>query len=399
MRILKVIHGFPPDYMAGSEIYSYHLVKELINQNIETFVFTRVENEFHKQHQIYDEVFEGIPIQRVNKPKRDYLYKDKFFDDKLDVIFKKHVLKINPDVVHLGHLSHLSTNLIKVVNELKIPIVYTIHDFWLFCVKGQLINKQGEICSGPSIEKCNACSPYVVNEIEVEETMGHMKNIINSIDVFVSPSHTLRDFFIRQGVEEEKIKYLKYGFNTTKIKYNKKIFNPNSKINFGFMGRVIPTKGIKVLVDTFNELPNEDLFIYGGVGAQKRFLETKNVTFKGGYDNNTINDVLNEIDVLIVPSTWYENAPLVIQEAFLAGIPVVTSDLGGMSELVNDQVNGFTFKVGSKIHLKEIVSKIASNPTILNDLKNSRSSVVSIEQDANEIIKIYQQVIHDNKKQ
>ena len=399
MKILKVIHGFPPDYMAGSEIYSYHLVKELINQNIETFVFTRVENEFHEQHKIYDEVFENIPIQRVNKPKRDYLFKDKFFDNKLDVIFKKHVQKVKPDVVHFGHLSHLSTNLIKVVSELKIPIVYTIHDFWLFCVKGQLINKQGEICTGPSVEKCTACSPYVVNDIEVAQATDHMKNIINMIDVFVSPSHTLRDFFIKQGIKQEKIKYLKYGFNTEKIKYNKKTFKVDSKINFGFMGRVIPTKGIKVLVDTFNELPNENLSIYGGIGAQKRFLETQNIVFKGGYDNNTINAVLNEIDVLIVPSTWYENAPLVIQEAFLAGIPVVTSDLGGMSELVIDQENGFTFKVGSKIHLKEIISKIASNPTILNNLKNSRNSVVSIAQDAKEIIKIYQEVIHDHKKQ
>ena len=165
------------------------------------------------------------------------------------------------------------------------------------------------------------------------------------------------------------------------------------------MGRVIPTKGIKVLVDTFNELPNENLSIYGNVGAQKRFLETQNIVFKGGYDNNTINAVLNEIDVLIVPSTWYENAPLVIQEAFLAGILVVTSDLGGMSELVIDQENGFTFKVGSKIHLKEIISKIVSDPTTLNNLKNSRNSVVSIAQDAKEIIKIYQEVIHDHKKQ
>jgi len=393
MKILKVIHGFPPDYMAGSEIYSYHLVKELINQNIETFVFTRVENEFHKQHRIYNEVFEKIPIQRVNKPKRDYLYKDKFFDDKLDVIFKEYVQKVNPDIVHFGHLSHLSTNLIKITKELNIPIVYTIHDFWLFCVKGQMINKQGSICPNPSIKNCTKCSPYVVDKIEVEKSQNHMKNIISMIDVFVSPSHTLRNFFISQGIEKSKIKYLKYGFNTEKIKYNKKIFKPNSKINFGFMGRVIPTKGIKVLVDVFNELPKENLFLYGNIGAQKRFLETDNIVFKGGYDNNTINDVLNEIDVLIVPSIWYENAPLVIQEAFLSGIPVITSDLGGMSELVQNNENGFTFKVGSKTHLKEVITKITNNPMILNELKNSRNSVVDIKDDAKEIIKIYNQLI------
>lgn len=392
MKILKVIHGFPPDYMAGSEIYSYHLVKELMNQNIETYVFTRVENEFHEQHYIYDELHEGIPILRVNKPKKDYLYHDKFYDEVLDDIFKDYLKKVNPDVVHFGHLSHLSTNLIKIVKEFRIPVVYTIHDFWLYCVKGQLINKQKERCSGPSVQNCTNCSPYVVNSQEVAETTAHMMETIAKVDMFISPSHTLRDFFINQGVNSNKIKYLKYGFNTQKIKYNKKKFTPDSKINFGFMGRVIPTKGIKVLVDVFNELPNEKLSIYGGIGAQKRFLETKNIIFKGAYNNNTINDVLQDIDVLIVPSTWYENAPLVIQEAFLAGIPVVTSDIGGMSELVKDKQNGFTFSVGNKSALKKLIKNIVANPIQLNDLKDSRDLVVNIEEDTHEIIKIYQKL-------
>lgn len=392
MKILKVIHGFPPDYMAGSEVYSYHLVKELINQNIETFVFTRVENEFDDNYKVYNEKFEDINIQRVNKPKRDYLYEEKFYDDRMDKIFKEYLLKIEPDIVHFGHLSHLSTNLIKIVKEFNIPIVYTIHDFWLFCIKGQMINQNGMICENPSIENCTQCSSYVVNTEEVERSTKHMKKIIDLIDIFISPSHTLKDFFINQGVNKEKIKYLKYGFNTKKIIYNKKLFTRDSKINFGFMGRVIPTKGIKVLVDTFKKLPNEKLSIYGSIGVQKRFLETNNIIFKGSYDNNNINEVLNDIDVLIVPSTWYENAPLVIQEAFLAGIPVITSDIGGMAELVKDKVNGFTFKVGSSEELMTLIKKISTNPEILNNLDSSRNSVVDIKDDVKEIIKIYKEL-------
>jgi len=220
-----------------------------------------------------------------------------------------------------------------------------------------------------------------------------MKEIIDLIDIFISPSHTLKDFFINQGVDKNKIEYLKYGFNTKKIIYNKKVFTQKSKINFGFMGRVIPTKGIKVLVDTFKKLPNEQLSIYGSIGEQKRFLETKNIIFKGAYNNNNINEVLNDIDVLIVPSIWYENAPLVIQEAFLAGIPVITSDIGGMAELVKDKVNGFTFKVGSSEDLMSTIKKISNNPIILNSLDSSRNSVVDIEDDAKEIIKIYEKLI------
>jgi len=379
--------------MAGSEVYSYHLVKELLKQDIETYVFTRVENEFHEQYKIYDEYFENIHIRRINKPKRDYLYEDKFYDEKMDELFKTYLLEVNPDVVHFGHLSHLSTNLISIAKELNYPVVFTIHDFWLFCVKGQMINEKGSICSNPSIENCTKCSPYVCQEKDIEKTSLHMNKIVNKVDVFISPSLTLKNFFISQGVESEKIEYLKYGFNTEKISFNKKTFSNKDKINFGFMGRVIPTKGIKVLTDTFKELPNESLSIYGNIGVQKRFLESSNIIFKGSYNNNTINKVLEDIDVLIVPSTWYENAPLVIQEAFLAGIPVITSDLGGMSELVQDGINGYTFKVGNSQSLKDLIKNISDNPTTLNSLQSCRDSVVNITDDAKNIIKIYQSLL------
>lgn len=394
MRVLKVIHGFPPDYMAGSEVYSYHLVKELIDQGIDTSVFTRVENEFGAPYQTYDEIYENIPVLRVNKPQRDYLYEDKFYDSKMETIFKEHLDKTKPDIVHFGHLSHLSTHLIQIVKEFGLPVVYTVHDFWLFCVKGQMVNEIGEICSGPSAVNCDRCSPYVTNEKAVHKTLEHMRDVIDSIDVFISPSHTLRDFFIEQGVPSEKIKYLKYGFNSDKITFKPKVFHQTSKITFGFMGRVIPTKGIDVVVKAFRELPEEHLHIYGNIGTKKRFLETASIIFKGAYDNNNINEVLNEIDVLIVPSVWYENAPLVIQEAFLAGIPVITSDIGGMAELVENNVNGFTFKTGSSSALQQLVSDISSDPTCLNRLQRCRESVVDIKEDVAHIVNIYQGLVH-----
>ncbi len=126
-----------------------------------------------------------------------------------------------------------------------------------------------------------------------------MGRVIDSIDIFISPSYTLKDFFISQGVNCDRIKYLKYGFDRDKIRYRRREFTKESKLRFGFMGRVIPTKGIKLLVDTFRELRGETLYIYGAIGVQKRFLESDNIIFKGSYDNNTIDEVLNSIDILI----------------------------------------------------------------------------------------------------
>lgn len=394
MRVLKVIHGFPPDYMAGSEVYSYHLSKELQRTGIDISVFTRAENEFHEEYKTYRENYQQIPIVRVNKPKRDYFYFDKFYDENMENIFRNELLNQKYQIVHFGHLSHLSINLIKIAKlEFNLPVVFTIHDFWLFCVKGQMINEKMQICQSPSIENCQKCSPYNPTLSDVEKSFRDLNSIIELVDIFISPSHTLRNFFIAQGVLENKVIYSKYGFDKNKIEFCQKKFKNGDKVKFGFMGRVIPTKGIRVLVDVFANLQEETLAIYGNIGIQKRFLERKNIVFKGGYTNDTIAEVLKNIDVLIVPSLWFENAPLVIQEAFLCGIPVVTSDIGGMAELVQDGINGFLFKVGDIEDLQRVISKISKNPELLNKLQINPNSVVDIKDEAQIIIKIYKKLI------
>ena len=393
MKILKVIHGYPPDYMAGSEVYSYHLVNELHRQGIDISVFTRVENEFHPPYGEYNEIVNDVTVKRVNKPQRDYLYSDKFSDNKIDEIFKSYLEQYKPDIVHFGHLSHLSVKLVEITKNHRIPIVYTIHDFWLFCVKGQLIDNRMKRCSGPDPEKCLKCTPYVTDIHEVETTLEMMRKTVDMIDVFISPSNTLRNFFINQGVSSNIIRFLKYGFETKKIMYRRKRFNSLSKIKWGFMGRIIPTKGIECLIGAFKYLPNETLSIYGSVGSSKRFIESENIYFKGSYNNDEINEVLSEIDVLLVPSIWLENSPLVIQEAILAGVPVITSNIGGMKELIQNGKNGFTFDVGDTNALVKLISKISGNPELLNDLKIERDTVVDIKDDAKAIVKIYQELL------
>ncbi len=392
MKVLKVIHGFPPDYMAGSEVYSYHLVKALSHQVEKIAVFTTVENEFDKEYEVYDEVYDGIEVYRVNKFRRDYTYQEKFHDEKIVADFRQYLDKTESDIVHFGHLSHLSICLLSIVaREYHLPVVFTVHDFWLFCVKGQLINQDNEICSGPSAEKCHHCSPYKTTIQEVQENLNHMRELLGLIDIFLVPSHTLRNYFIQQGIPENKLVFSKYGFDADKITYRKKRYTSENRINFGFMGRIIPTKGIRVLVDAFQGV-NAGLSIYGDIGSRKRFLEQPNIRFRGGYDNKSINQVLGEIDVLIVPSIWLENSPLVIQEAFLAGIPVITSNIGGMKELITEGVDGFLFEVGNTRSLQECIIEIIRDPEILNNLSVSRQAVRTIEDDAGFVHSIYREL-------
>ena len=412
-KILKVVHGFPPDFMAGSEVYSFTLCKELVKEGHKVFVFTRVENEFDKPYTIYDESYVNgefvkdsnvaqdnhLSIRRVNKQK-DYTYSDKFYDKGIERAFREYLEQVKPDIVHFGHLAHLSINLVKIAKEYQKPVVFTLHDFWLYCVKGQLIDSSLLLCDGPSVEKCKACSPYTTMESEVREALENLKGIRESIDMFISPSHTLRDYFIKNGIQEDRIIYQKYGFDKASITYKKRVFGLKDKIRFGYMGRIIPTKGIKILLESFRMLtqnyPEQKLRIYGNIGSSKRFLQDSFVEFMGGYDNKEIDRILQEIDVLIVPSIWLENSPLVIQEAFLSGVAVMSADIGGMLELI-DGDKGLCFKAGNAESLKNVLEKIIQNPSILNALPDNRDSVDSIQQDYQTIFSIYTKLLKETK--
>ncbi len=400
MRVLQIIHGYPPYYMAGSEVYTYNLSNEL-TKYAEVYVFTRMENPYENAYSHLDEVINEVKIRRINKPLRDYTLEDKYLDLKMDAALRKYIQRIHPDVVHIGHLSHLSTNIINVIkDEFDLPVIYTLHDFWLRCIRGQAIKENLDLCPNPEHEMCYQCLrakfKHCVTRERYMEYVNHMNRIIKKIDYFLSPSKYLMKYFIRNGVDESKISYSKYGFDKNIIEYQKKHYSGDENISFGFMGRVIPVKGIKMMLEAFWNTKGANLIIYGNSQLDKSFLEkyaNENVHFKGCYNNWEIQTVLDDMDVLIVPSVWYENSPLVIQEAFLAGVPVITSDIGGMKELVEDGNDGFLFNVGNSDSLRKVLQGIISNPTVLNELEIRPSKVRSIEDDARSVMKLYEKVM------
>lgn len=403
MRILLVIHGYPPYYMAGSEVYTYNLAQELSKKGYEVFIFTRIENPYEQDYTVTDSIESNISIHRINKAKRDYTFQDKYLDPNIDQLFREYLKKIKPDIVHIGHLSQLSTQLpIIAKREFKLPVVFTIHDFWMFCYRGQLITPDLKICEGPYTERCTKCAKinykeYVKTE-NISEYKKHMKTVLECIDLFLSPSHTLESFYKEMGIPNEKIKYSLYGFDINRIKPvpSREKTRP---LTFGFMGRIIPVKGISLLIKAFHNTHGESkLKIYGEAGSHKDwlskyFINDTRIEFCGAYHNNDIQEVLNSMDIMVCPSIWLENAPLVIQEAQLAHLPVITSDVGGMAELIENGKNGFTFPLGNEEKLKSLLQNLIDNPQIVYSLNVSGDFVRSISDDTEYCISLYKELI------
>ena len=137
MKVLLVIHGYPMRYNAGSEVYTQSLAHALAARH-EVQVFTRDEDPFRPDHACADEVDRDdgrVRLRVVNAPRS----RDRYRHEGIERRFEELVGEFRPDVVHIGHLNHLSTSIVDVAARLRIPVVFTLHDYWLMCPRGQFM--------------------------------------------------------------------------------------------------------------------------------------------------------------------------------------------------------------------------------------------------------------------
>jgi len=421
MHILIIIHGYPPYYNAGSEVYSQSICNELSKQH-KISVLTREENpyapDFEIRHQYQDE---NLDFYFVNNPHGKDGYRHKELDDNFSIL----ISEIQPDVAHIGHLNHLSTGLVDELNNQRIPIIYTLHDFWLMCPRGQFLTRSigksenFQLCPGQQDHKC-ASDCYRVyfsgreeneeQDIEkwsnwIHQRMVETKAIVDKVYLFIAPSHYLRNRYIEDfEVPESKITYLDYGFPTEYLTQTEKS-KEKEHFTFGYIGTHIPAKGVNHLIEAFKQIQEPAILkIYGRQNGQStnalKILSatSKNeIEFSGEYINqNLANEVFSKVDCIVVPSIWAENSPLVIHEAQSCKIPVITADFGGMSEYVHHKVNGLLHEHRCVAALSKQMQFALVNPDMMKHfgergyLFSEDGRVPSIQDHCRELEKLYQ---------
>ncbi|MBU1997868.1 MAG: glycosyltransferase, partial [Candidatus Omnitrophica bacterium] len=146
--------------MAGVEIYTYNLSKELSKGN-EVFVFYRVCDVKRREYELNEGEFGGLSTLTVNNTFRFCDSFEKFYrNDALAEIFARALDKIRPDIVHIQHLIFLSTTIINEIKKRGIPIVFTLHDYWLICPQWHFLNKNLETCDNKDTSQCAKCLDY-----------------------------------------------------------------------------------------------------------------------------------------------------------------------------------------------------------------------------------------------
>ena len=397
MRILVLIHGYPPRYNAGSEVYTQTIARRLARDN-EVMVFTRFEDSSFPPYTVIEEVDapSGGPAVRLRLVNMTG-FRERFVHEMVEDRFRICLESFRPDVVHVQHLNHLSIRLVEVSKTAGIAVAYTLHDFWLQCPRGQFIRTQNEadgemlpLCDGqddatcasqcyqrsstgdPAMRECD----LAYNEKWVATRMNYVRNLVRVVDCFLAPSRHLMDRFCHDlNVPRTKVRLLDYGFDRNRLMGRIRKHRPDGAFVFGYIGTHVPAKGVALLVDAFANLSgNVRLKIWGRDSSDttpglKRRVEAlppeirSRIEWAGEYENSLIVPVVfNHVDAIVVPSVWLENAPLVIHEAQQAGVPVITADVGGMAEFVRDEENGLLFRHRDVCELPRALFKMASDP-------------------------------------
>jgi glycosyltransferase involved in cell wall biosynthesis len=214
------------------------------------------------------------------------------------------------------------------------------------------------LCRESSPAACHRCFPNTSTE-EFFLRERFIKAYFECVDHFVSPSYFLKSRYVEWGIPEAKISVIENGRPPSgRLPPRALRTNQSARGRFAFFGQLNPFKGIDVLLDAISFIPAElrspngpiELSIYGS-GLQwqqaefrdrvtRRLNELKDVYFHGPYQADELSRLMAGIDWVLVPSIWWENSPLVIQEAQSFGRPVIVSGIGGMAEKVKDGVNG-----------------------------------------------------------
>jgi glycosyltransferase involved in cell wall biosynthesis len=449
LRILVVVHDFLPRHAAGTEIYTYKLLKELQPKHDVQLLFCEARHE-QPRYTVSRGEFDGLPYVEVVHNYQWESFEETYRDPKMDAIFETVLDDFRPDIVHIQHLHYFSMNFVPLAKARHLPVVYTLHEFMLLCARGgQLIREDLEICEKPVATKCADCVRHwsleedydVPNERraleaarsllppERQESFDRMtgplasmpldeqgrklyaaaitrrldfiRDRIRGVDLFISPSGFLRQKFIDCGmIAPDRIIHSDNGFDLSPFEGVARV--PSERLRFGFVGTIAEYKGVHLMLEAFAELeaPEAELHIWGDIETFQDYKERllaiprdERVQLRGRFRNDRIAEVLAAIDVLIVPSLWFENSPLTIHEAWMAGIPVIASDRGGMAELVDDGVNGLHFRLGDAADLRAKMEMLIRDPELLSRLAEQPGEVKAIADNAREIESYYKALV------
>ena len=438
-------------FAGGSEVYTQTLAVGLLRSGMcaSVDVFAREHDAFRSDFTVRsaaDSIEPRLLVHFINHA-REAPY-TRFASEPIDAQFRELLQRLQPDIVHFGHLNHLSFGLPSIAKQFGAKVVYTLHDFFLACPRGQFIQvgptkpdeEPWQPCSGQEDSKCaSSCfvgrfSTGIAGQESTEldywtkwigSRMTAGREACGSIDAFIAPSVHLQQRLLKElpAISPAKTILMPYGFDRSRLQGRQRVRAENEPFVFGFIGRHQATKGIHLILQAAIHFLEQHpslagrfrILIWGRPDASthaalQRMIDSSVlatlsppvIEWRPEYANSAIvESVFSKVDAIIVPSIWQENSPLVIHEAQQCSVPVITSEEGGMGELVVNARNGLTFKHRDPLSLSERMHEAVLQPTgmrwlgELGYLHSRDGQVPSIQQHLSDMMNVYGRLMKD----
>ena len=369
MKICFISSLYPPFVIGGAEISVRRVAEGLVKKKHEVLVITTAPNRKSSIEEINSvKIFRINPLNlypRYHHQNQPSILKPIWHGIELwnpySYIAVKNILKREkPDVIHINEFKGLSLSVFSAAKRLNLPLIFTAHDYSLICLRANLLNSFGMICTKPS----RLCKLY--NKLQ--------KFIVsNKPDLVTAPSQFVIDKLKEAGLFEdvETIK-LPLGIELNDEKAEKSY----DVIDILYVGALSKHKGAHILMNAFKGLESENIRLHiVGKGVDKNGFKKiaesdQRIIFHGFVSDEELMQLYQKVNVVVVPSIWYDNSPMVIYESFKNGTPVIGSRIGGIPELVEDKYNGFLFEAGDVCELKEMLENPIKNPDELKRLED-----------------------------
>lgn len=419
MRILLAVHQFMPEFRAGTESLTLRTGQELQRRGHSVWVLTgSLGTTAEPQLDEYEQ--DGLQVIRLRapappSPMQGGLAKS-YRRDELRPWLATALDRVRPDLVHLFHLRRLTLSLADLLEERGYPVVASLTDYWFACFTGQLQFPEASPCPGPDPGSLNCLHHAAAKTFaplerlplpfwrllawalgrwgrggmatslrQLQERHQLMATALARFDRILVPSQRMADTFAELGFAMGAVRVCPYGLDCTGLNQQ-----PQRKpwpggqarpMRVSFIGTFSPAKGVHVLLEALRRLdPDQpiEVQLYGSLeehpGYGRKLAQEvshwprSKVSLMGVFPPDSIFAVLSQTDLLVIPSLWRENSPLILLQALASGLPILASDVQGMAEQLRPGWNSALFTPGDDRELAAWLKQFMAEPQTLAKL-------------------------------
>ncbi|MBN1297100.1 glycosyltransferase [bacterium] len=419
MKILQIVHHFPQTAGAGVENYTRQIC-DALSQTESVSVITRGSHLFSGPYgALFPLTGFPYPVMAFFRHPRDRSSPEQsYWDPGLEPAFREFITSWKPDIVHFQHAIDLSMSLVHTARSACRTVLFTLHDYWTQCPRIIRIDNRGAIClrdSEPAA--CQRCMTILYKAPRLFMSgpsffrirNRRMMEELQACQAILCPSQTVARTATSAGITPNRLLHWPFGIDHSNLPPRKATdMLPSDPIRFGYTGTFSHHKGLPVLLNAFSRLPDDvknrsELHVFGGspdsstmsrwINRFRRRCSSSRIRFRGLYSRTDLVPIQNELDVIVVPSTWLENRPLTILEAFASGNPVIGSCLGGIQELLESSGAGWLFQPGDTETLIKIITSIVRRPEEIIEKRQRIPSVPNIDDECRNLLELYRRYL------